>query len=389
MIDPLPEPPSTADPATFDAKADALLAALPGFVNQVNATAVAMNLNSTTDVSASSVAIGLGAKTFVVTTGKSFQPGMYLVIADELEPSTNSMFGQVENYVDDQLEMQVLAIRGSGTKASWVISQSSAGGVSAQDVQTQAPTAATTTGTAPAYVAAQTLVTTTAKVVDATIHASTLTGASTLAVNGSSAKGIKQYDSSGAKVDAVLVAGMRATFMDDGTHWILMNPLPRVAVQIGALQATTAGTSIDFTGFTADVKKFTANLDQVSTVSGANLVLRPIISGGPVATGYRGSTTVFINAGATSVTYLDTGVEILGQLGNADSYHGSVDFTLMDEATGRWAFKGIITMTNTQRSQFIAGAVTLGGAVTGLRLTTVPGVTTFDAGVFNISLELK
>lgn len=128
MITALPSPPSTNDPSNFATKADALLAALPNFVTEANATAVAMNLNSTTDTSASSVAIGTGAKSFAVSTGKSFQPGMYLVIADTAAPSTNSMFGQITSYSTGTgaLVMNILQVAGSGTKTAWVISQSAA-----------------------------------------------------------------------------------------------------------------------------------------------------------------------------------------------------------------------------------------------------------------------
>lgn len=128
-ITPLPTPPSTNDPANFATKADALLAALPEFVTETNATAAAMNLNSTTDTSASSVAIGTGAKSFTVSTGKSFQPGMYLVIADTAAPSTNSMHGQITSYDVDTgaLVMSISTIKGSGTKTAWTITQSSPG----------------------------------------------------------------------------------------------------------------------------------------------------------------------------------------------------------------------------------------------------------------------
>jgi len=120
----LPAAPSTSDPTNFATQADALLAALATFVTEANALAVAMNLNSTTDTSASSVAIGTGAKTFTVTAGKSFQPGMYLVIADTAAPSTNSMYGQITSYSTDQLVMNITGIVGSGTKTAWTISQS-------------------------------------------------------------------------------------------------------------------------------------------------------------------------------------------------------------------------------------------------------------------------
>lgn len=125
----LPDAPSRSDaPATFITKADALLAAWPTFITETNATAAAMNLNSTTDTSASSVAIGTGAKSFTVSAGKSFLGGMWLVIADAAAPSTNSMVGQVTSYSGTSLVMNITAIIGSGTKSSWLISQSAQGG---------------------------------------------------------------------------------------------------------------------------------------------------------------------------------------------------------------------------------------------------------------------
>ena len=127
----LPTPPSRSDPANFATRGDAFLAALSTFAAEANALAVAMNLNSTTDASTSSVLIGIGNKTFAVSAGKSFAPGMYLVIADAAAPVTNSMWGQVVSYAGTALVVSVIGVRGSGTKFSWAISQSAPGGASA------------------------------------------------------------------------------------------------------------------------------------------------------------------------------------------------------------------------------------------------------------------
>jgi hypothetical protein len=129
----LPIAPDSDDPETFAARADAFVAALATFVTEANALAVALNLNSTTDTSASSVLIGLGAKTFTVTAGKSFQPGMYLIVADTAAPSTNSMYGQVTSYSGTTLVMNMIAVTdGTGSPtapiAAWTISQSAGGG---------------------------------------------------------------------------------------------------------------------------------------------------------------------------------------------------------------------------------------------------------------------
>jgi hypothetical protein len=124
----LPAAPARSDaPADFISKADAWVAALPTFVTEANATANAMNLNSTNDTSASSVLIGTGSKTFTVSASKSFLGGMFLVIADTAAPSTNWMFGQVTSYAGTTLTVNVTAVGGSGTKTAWTISQSAAG----------------------------------------------------------------------------------------------------------------------------------------------------------------------------------------------------------------------------------------------------------------------
>lgn len=145
-ITPLPTPPLRSDPLNFAARGDDFLGALPKFQVEANALAAAMNLNSTTDSSTSSVTIGTGNKTFVVSSGKSFQPGMYLVLADVAAPSTNSMFGQITSYSGTSLVMSIISVRGSGTKSSWVISQSSAGGAQAGPLASSGITGAAASG---------------------------------------------------------------------------------------------------------------------------------------------------------------------------------------------------------------------------------------------------
>lgn len=111
--------------AEFEANCNLLLDQLVNrFVDEVNAVAIAMNLNATTDSSVTSNTVTAGAKTFAVSSGKSFQPGMYLVIADTAAPSTNSMVAQVTSYSGTSLVVNVISVTGSGTKTAWTISQS-------------------------------------------------------------------------------------------------------------------------------------------------------------------------------------------------------------------------------------------------------------------------
>lgn len=184
----LPTPPLRSDPNNFAARGDAFLAALPTFVTEANALAVGLNLNSTTDTSVSSVLIGLGAKTLTVSAGKSFQGGMYLVIASTSSPSTNSMFGQITSYSGTTLVVNVLSVRGSGTLSSWTISQSSAGGAAVGPIGGSGITGAAVAGP---------------------IGTSGITGAAVAGPLASS--GITDAAASGANTDITSITGNAAT----------------------------------------------------------------------------------------------------------------------------------------------------------------------------------
>lgn len=111
-------------PETFSADTDIYHAWLPTAITAWNADIAALNTNDTRDTSTSSVSIGTGAKVFTVSAGKSFSAGQYLIFADSLAPTVNSMVVQVQDYSSSTGVMNVLAVTfvGSGTKTSWIIS---------------------------------------------------------------------------------------------------------------------------------------------------------------------------------------------------------------------------------------------------------------------------
>jgi hypothetical protein len=119
----LPDPPSTADPANFAAEADAFIAALPEFVDEINEFGATLNNLSTTSTSTSSVLIGTGTKNFTVETGKSYFVGMSLKLAFD---ATNWMVGEVISYDTGTgaLSVNVIETRGTGTYALWTITLS-------------------------------------------------------------------------------------------------------------------------------------------------------------------------------------------------------------------------------------------------------------------------
>jgi hypothetical protein len=70
--------------------------------------------------STTSVAIGVGSKTFAVQAGRAFQAGQAVLI-NESSNNANQMFGTVTAYSGTSLTVNVTATGGSGTHADWTI----------------------------------------------------------------------------------------------------------------------------------------------------------------------------------------------------------------------------------------------------------------------------
>lgn len=143
----LPAPPTRADATNFNARADAFLSALPTFASEANSlasevngyasnaaasAATATNAPGTSATSTTSLAIGTGAKSLTVQTGKAFVVGQWVTITSTATPA-NWMHGQITAYTSGTgaLTVTAAAVGGSGTYAAWTIglsapSQSSA-----------------------------------------------------------------------------------------------------------------------------------------------------------------------------------------------------------------------------------------------------------------------
>jgi hypothetical protein len=145
--------------------------------------------------------------------------------------------------------------------------------------------------------------------------------------------------------------------------------------------ASTSGTSIDFTGIPAWVERITVMLSGVST-NGTSFFLAQIGSGSVVTTGYVGA--VGTNAGTTNS--FSTGFTVYNNTAAADSFVGTVVLTLIGSNT--WIESGVIySQSSTRAGATSAGSLTLGGTLDRVRITTVNGTDTFDAGTINIIYE--
>jgi len=159
-------------------------------------------------------------------------------------------------------------------------------------------------------------------------------------------------------------------------------------ITLGTAVATTSGTSIDFTAIPAGVRRVTVMFRGVSVSGNSDTVVRLGTSGGVQATGYQGAIGLVQNAGASVATALSTGFAITAlQTSASADMHGSLTLSLLDSSTGVWACSGVFGRTDAVIPYFVGGSKSLAGVLDRLRLTTIGGSDTFDAGSVNIMWE--
>jgi hypothetical protein len=150
----------------------------------------------------------------------------------------------------------------------------------------------------------------------------------------------------------------------------------------GTSQASTSGTSIDFTGIPSWAKRVTVVFSGVST-NGSSNIQAQVGSGSVTTSGYV-SSAVAGQTGA-SVTSITSGHAINTSVTSAMVMNGSVVFTLVTGNT--WVGVSVITATGLNSYANGTSTVSLSGALDRVRITTVNGTDAFDAGTINILYE--
>ena len=147
-------------------------------------------------------------------------------------------------------------------------------------------------------------------------------------------------------------------------------------------KASTSGTSIDFTGIPSWVKRITVMFNGVSTNGASSYQIQLGDSGGFETTGYTGSCS-FGGGGAT--TFNSSGYIVNNNV-SAGSGHSGI-FVITTLGSNTWAGSGVIAPTVSNGSTYAGGSKTLSDTLTQIRITTVNGTDTFDAGSINILYE--
>jgi hypothetical protein len=146
--------------------------------------------------------------------------------------------------------------------------------------------------------------------------------------------------------------------------------------------ATTSGTTVDFTLPVTGVRRVSLLLGGVST-SGTNAMLLQIgPSGGVETSGYAGAGW----DGSASYAHPSNGFSDNTALG-ANLREWFYTLMLLDPATNTWMAMLNGGLSNAAGSRFFSGRKAISGALAKIRLTTVGGTDTFDAGNVNLYYE--
>ncbi len=164
----------------------------------------------------------------------------------------------------------------------------------------------------------------------------------------------------------------------DGSASVTINSGAVLGITSSTAVASTSGASIDFTGLPAWVKRITVMLNGVSTNGTSNYLIQ-LGAGSITSTGY----VSVANNGAGSGTTSTSGFVVTNGNAATDLTYGFV--TINSFGSNIWTQGG--NLNNGNSCRLSTGGVTLSGTLDRVRITTVNGTDTFDAGSVNIMYE--
>jgi hypothetical protein len=189
------------------------------------------------------------------------------------------------------------------------------------------------------------------------------------------------------EIDAPAVAGNNSIALPTGNgsaYQVLRNGATAGSLEYadkivsGTAQASTSGTSIDFIGIPSWVKRITVMFSGVSTSGTSNYQVQ-IGSSTFTTSGYLGSSgNLGGSANFTAGFGLTAGAATVVMQANMQICLIGSNSWVASHAGGR---------SDAASITFGGGAVSLGGTLDRVRITTVNGTDTFDAGTINILYE--
>jgi hypothetical protein len=163
----------------------------------------------------------------------------------------------------------------------------------------------------------------------------------------------------------------------------VLNSMGSSVITSGTSVASTSGTSIDFTSIPSWVKRITVLFQGVSGSGTSAQLIQLGTSGGVVNSGYVSTGNRTNQSNVTGGNSSTAGfVNASDAAANTVSGH----WTITNVSGNVWVCSHTLKLT-TNAAGWGGGDVTLAAALTRLRITTVNGTDTFDAGSVNIIYE--
>jgi hypothetical protein len=145
--------------------------------------------------------------------------------------------------------------------------------------------------------------------------------------------------------------------------------------------ASTSGTSIDFTSIPSWAKRVTVMFNESSTNGTSSRLIQVGTSGGVVATGYVSSSSIIFSSVTT--TQSTAGFLIISD----QTAHALSGQMIITNVSGNTWVSSSTVKCGTGACTVGGGSIALGGVLDRIRMTTVNGTDTFDAGSINITWE--
>jgi hypothetical protein len=184
---------------------------------------------------------------------------------------------------------------------------------------------------------------------------------------------------------ASLVRGNNPT----GTNILTVSAAGKVNIESSVLQsatavASTSGTSIDFTGIPSWARRITVMFDAVSTSGSSAVQIQLGSSSGIENTNYI-SASIRTNPTALNTASITSGFGMDGT-GGASTYSRSGIVGISNLSGNVWVASGGLYVGSALYTS-VSGGKTLSSTLDRVRITTVNGTDTFNAGSINIMWE--
>jgi hypothetical protein len=173
----------------------------------------------------------------------------------------------------------------------------------------------------------------------------------------------------------------------DGSASVTINSGVILGITSSTAVASTSSATIDFNSIPSWVKRITVMYSGVST-SGTSNFLVQIGAGSVTTSGYVSGGLAAQGNSASSLAATSTAgfLAAIAINGATQSQTGTV--TLLNITSTNWIATSVIAESSDgNRSTIASGTLALGGTLDRVRLTTVTGTDTFDAGTVNIMYE--